>query len=141
MEHLSLSLQLYASRPLKIGAFSAASNVTGAFLCIIVHICIFLYTFVYTCTYVYNCLIFSLPSPPLVYVGILTDVDAVCVAMHRAGGIAVFDYATAAPYVKVRTLYRQIVHIILYINVCTDMCIMYISYMCNICVIVCLCVC
>ena len=54
-------LSLYSTRKLKIGAFSAASNVTG----------------------------------------ILTDVDAVAIMMHKAGGLAVFDYATAAPYVKV----------------------------------------
>jgi selenocysteine lyase/cysteine desulfurase/tRNA(Ile)-lysidine synthase TilS/MesJ len=58
---LQEKLQHYANRKIKIGAFSAASNVTG----------------------------------------ILTDVDAVSVAMHRAGGIVVFDYATAAPYVKI----------------------------------------
>jgi selenocysteine lyase/cysteine desulfurase len=35
------------------------------------------------------------------FVGILTDVNAVSICMHRAGGLVVFDYATAAPYVKV----------------------------------------
>ena len=33
--------------------------------------------------------------------GILTDVDAVSICMHRAGGIVIFDYATAAPYLKI----------------------------------------
>ena len=46
---------------MKVGAFSAASNVTG----------------------------------------VLTDVNAVSALMHRAGGLVFFDYATAAPYVKV----------------------------------------
>jgi selenocysteine lyase/cysteine desulfurase len=32
--------------------------------------------------------------------GILTDTIAVSNLMHRAGGLAFFDYATAAPYVK-----------------------------------------
>lgn len=48
---------------MKVGAFSAASNVTG----------------------------------------VLTDTNAVSALMHRAGGLVFFDYATAAPYVKVRT--------------------------------------
>eukprot|EP00602_Paraphysomonas_sp_CaronLab_P001188 CAMPEP_0185020696 /NCGR_PEP_ID=MMETSP1103-20130426/3333_1 /TAXON_ID=36769 /ORGANISM="Paraphysomonas bandaiensis, Strain Caron Lab Isolate" /LENGTH=1106 /DNA_ID=CAMNT_0027551757 /DNA_START=21 /DNA_END=3341 /DNA_ORIENTATION=- len=61
LEHLDQELKEYSNRKLKIGAFAAASNVTG----------------------------------------ILTDVDALAVAMHRAGGLAVFDYATAAPYVKI----------------------------------------
>jgi selenocysteine lyase/cysteine desulfurase len=61
LDDLRGKLKLYASRSVKIGSFSAASNVSG----------------------------------------VLTDVDAVSVAMHRAGGLAVFDYATAAPYVKV----------------------------------------
>ena len=51
----------YKDRSVKIGAFSAASNVTG----------------------------------------VLTDVDNVSILMHKFGGIVVFDYATAAPYVKV----------------------------------------
>lgn len=61
LDDLKEKLQLYGKRSVKIGAFSAASNVSG----------------------------------------VLTDVDAVSIAMHRAGGIVVFDYATAAPYVKV----------------------------------------
>lgn len=32
--------------------------------------------------------------------GVLTDVDAVATLMHQNGGLAIFDYATAAPYVK-----------------------------------------
>ena len=47
---------------MKVGAFSAASNVTG----------------------------------------VLTDTNQVSALMHRAGGLVFFDYATAAPYVKVR---------------------------------------
>lgn len=33
--------------------------------------------------------------------GILTDVKSVSIIMHRANGLVFFDYATAAPYVKV----------------------------------------
>ena len=33
--------------------------------------------------------------------GIMTDVDAVSVLMHRHDGVVFFDYATAAPYLKV----------------------------------------
>ena len=33
--------------------------------------------------------------------GILTAVDEVCVAMHQVSGYAIFDYATAAPYVHI----------------------------------------
>ena len=32
--------------------------------------------------------------------GIITDVDSVCILMHQSGGLAFFDYATAAPYVQ-----------------------------------------
>ena len=32
--------------------------------------------------------------------GFLTDVDAVAVAIHKAGGLVCFDYSAAAPYVK-----------------------------------------
>ncbi|GFO25655.1 tRNA 2-thiocytidine biosynthesis protein ttca [Plakobranchus ocellatus] len=61
MEHLELTLKTYqgGSRQL-IGAFSAASNVTG----------------------------------------VLTDVDAVTICLHKHGALAVWDYACAAPYVK-----------------------------------------
>jgi len=51
----------YSNRRLKIGAFSAASNVTG--LC--------------------------------------TDVVEASIMLHKYGALAFFDYATAAPYVKV----------------------------------------
>ena len=34
----------------------------------------------------------------------MTCVDAVSVIMHRHGGVALFDYAAAAPYVKVGVL-------------------------------------
>ena len=60
IDSLKDALQTHKDRVIKIGTFSAASNVTG----------------------------------------ILTAVDAISAAMHRAGGIALFDYATAAPYVK-----------------------------------------
>jgi len=60
LEHLDHLLQQYRSRRVKIGAMSAASNVTG----------------------------------------ICTDVDAVCIALHAAGALAFFDYATAAPYIQ-----------------------------------------
>ena len=33
--------------------------------------------------------------------GVLTNVNAVSALMHRSGGLVFFDYATAAPYVKV----------------------------------------
>jgi len=64
LSDLHSKLTKYASRKLKIGAFSACSNVTG----------------------------------------ILTHVDAVSVVMHRHGGIVSFDYATAAPYIKVKII-------------------------------------
>jgi selenocysteine lyase/cysteine desulfurase len=56
------ALQQYAERPLKIGAFSAASNVTG----------------------------------------ILTDCDGISRLLHEHGALAIWDYAAAAPYVKIR---------------------------------------
>ena len=58
---LARLLHLHSSRNVKVGAFSAASNVTG----------------------------------------VLTNVNAVSALMHRSGGLVFFDYATAAPYVKV----------------------------------------
>jgi selenocysteine lyase/cysteine desulfurase len=61
LHDLEQKLAAAAARPLKIGAFSAASNVTG----------------------------------------ILTDVRAVARILHRAGALAVFDYAAAAPYVPI----------------------------------------
>jgi len=57
--HLQQLLTQHQARRVKIGAMSAASNVTG--MC--------------------------------------TDVDAVSIALHAAGALAFFDYATAAPYV------------------------------------------
>jgi selenocysteine lyase/cysteine desulfurase len=51
----------YAARPLRIGSFSAASNVTG----------------------------------------VLSDVRAIARMLNRAGALAFFDYAAAAPYVPI----------------------------------------
>jgi selenocysteine lyase/cysteine desulfurase len=51
----------YAARPLKIGAFSAASNVTG----------------------------------------IVSDTAGISVLLHRYGALAFWDFAAAAPYVKI----------------------------------------
>ena len=61
LDHLSEELERYAARPLKIGSFSAASNVTG----------------------------------------ILTDVDAVSIMLHRHGALAFWDYAAAGPYLPI----------------------------------------
>ena len=61
LDHLSEELERYAARPLKIGSFSAASNVTG----------------------------------------ILTDVDAVSILLHRHGALAFWDYAAAGPYLPI----------------------------------------
>nr|CCA19622.1 unnamed protein product putative [Albugo laibachii Nc14]CCA22872.1 unnamed protein product putative [Albugo laibachii Nc14] len=60
LEDLEKQLTKYTSRSLRIGAFSAASNVTG----------------------------------------VLTDVDAVTVMLHKHGALAIWDYASAAPYVR-----------------------------------------
>ncbi|CAM9968587.1 unnamed protein product, partial [Discosporangium mesarthrocarpum] len=60
-EDLMIKLRMFATRKLKIGAFCAASNVTG----------------------------------------VLEDVDAVTAMLHRQGALAVWDYATAAPYMRV----------------------------------------
>ena len=60
LTHLRELLITYGNRRLKIGSFSAASNVTG----------------------------------------ILTAVDDVSILLHQHGALAFFDYATAAPYVK-----------------------------------------
>lgn len=59
--HLKQELKRHAGRPLKIGAFSAASNVTG----------------------------------------IVTDVDAVSIVLHRHGALACWDYAAAGPYLPI----------------------------------------
>jgi selenocysteine lyase/cysteine desulfurase len=61
LEHLEHELRRHRARPLKVGSFSAASNVTG----------------------------------------IVTDVDAVAIALHRHGALACFDYAAAAPYLAI----------------------------------------
>jgi selenocysteine lyase/cysteine desulfurase len=61
LEHLCEELERHAARPLKLGSFSAASNVTG----------------------------------------ILTDVDAVSILLHRFGALAFWDYAAAAPHVPI----------------------------------------
>ncbi|MEI6649459.1 MAG: aminotransferase class V-fold PLP-dependent enzyme [Actinomycetes bacterium] len=57
---LEKCLEKYADRPLKIGSFSAASNVTG----------------------------------------IISDSKAITRLLHKFGALAVWDYAAAAPYVK-----------------------------------------
>jgi selenocysteine lyase/cysteine desulfurase len=61
LEDLRRKAHAYRDRPLRIGAVSAASNVTG----------------------------------------ILTDVRAVCRALHAEGAIACIDYAAAGPYVPI----------------------------------------
>eukprot|EP00966_Prymnesium_polylepis_P168480 3895358-Prymnesium_polylepis.1 len=60
LAQLAAELDAAADRPLRVGAFSAASNVTG----------------------------------------ILTDVDAVTMTLKSRGALAVWDYASAAPYGK-----------------------------------------
>jgi selenocysteine lyase/cysteine desulfurase len=59
--HLREELERYGARPLKIGSFSAASNVTG----------------------------------------VLTDVDAVSILLHRHGALAFWDYAAAASHLPI----------------------------------------
>ncbi len=61
LEQLETELLRYADRPLRIGSFSAASNVTG----------------------------------------ILSDTRAISVVLHRHGALSFWDFAAAAPYVKV----------------------------------------
>ena len=56
---LEVALAAHADRPLKIGSFSAASNVTG----------------------------------------VLSDVRAIAILLHRHGALSFWDYAAAAPYV------------------------------------------
>ena len=58
---LERQLQEHAERPMKIGSFSAASNVTG----------------------------------------LISDVPRIARVLHRAGALALFDYAAAAPYVPI----------------------------------------
>ncbi|MCP3960986.1 MAG: aminotransferase class V-fold PLP-dependent enzyme [bacterium] len=61
LEHLERELERYGKRPLLIGSFSAASNVTG----------------------------------------IESDADTVAAILHRHGALSFWDYAAAAPYVKI----------------------------------------
>ena len=61
LEVLQNQLKRFADRPLKIGSFSAASNVTG----------------------------------------IMTDVPVVTALLKREGALAFWDYAAAAPYLKI----------------------------------------
>jgi selenocysteine lyase/cysteine desulfurase len=61
LQELEEQLQLHAHRVLRVGAFSACSNVTG----------------------------------------VCTAMDEVSILLHRYHALAVFDYATAAPYVKI----------------------------------------
>jgi selenocysteine lyase/cysteine desulfurase len=61
LEHLDAELERFARRPLLIGSFSAASNVTG----------------------------------------VVTDVDAVSIALHRRGALAWWDYAAAGPHLPI----------------------------------------
>jgi selenocysteine lyase/cysteine desulfurase len=61
LDHLREELEHHATRRLKIGSFSAASNVTG----------------------------------------IITDVDAVSILLHRHGALAFWDYAAAGPYLPI----------------------------------------
>jgi selenocysteine lyase/cysteine desulfurase len=61
LDELADALSRHAERPVKIGSFSAASNVTG----------------------------------------IITDVDAISILLHRHGALSLFDYAAAAPYLPI----------------------------------------
>ena len=61
LDHLQEELERHAARPLKIGSFSAASNVTG----------------------------------------IVTDMDAVSILLHRFGALACWDCAAAAPHLPI----------------------------------------
>jgi selenocysteine lyase/cysteine desulfurase/CRP-like cAMP-binding protein len=61
LDHLADELERHRDRPLKVGSFSAASNVTG----------------------------------------IVTDVDAVSILLHRHGAYACWDYAAAGPYLEI----------------------------------------
>jgi selenocysteine lyase/cysteine desulfurase len=62
LERLEAQLLAFADRPLKIGSFSAASNVTG----------------------------------------VISDVRAISILLHRHGALSLWDYAAAAPYVAIR---------------------------------------
>ena len=61
LTQLERELERYASRPLRIGSFSAASNVTG----------------------------------------IVSETTAITRLLHRYGALSFWDYAAAAPYVKI----------------------------------------
>jgi len=61
IDRLEAALDEYADRPLKIGSFSAASNVTG----------------------------------------VLSDVRAISILLHRHGALSFWDFAAAAPYVSI----------------------------------------
>jgi selenocysteine lyase/cysteine desulfurase len=61
LEHLDRELETHAARPLRIGTFSAASNVTG----------------------------------------IVSDTAAITRTLHRHGALAFWDFAAAAPYVRI----------------------------------------
>ena len=61
LDRLDAELAAYADRPLRIGSFSAASNVTG----------------------------------------IVSNTDAVSALLHRHGALSFWDFAAAAPYVRV----------------------------------------
>jgi selenocysteine lyase/cysteine desulfurase len=61
LEHLREELVRHSDRALKIGSFSAASNVTG----------------------------------------IVTDVDAVSILLHRHGALALWDYAAGGPHLRI----------------------------------------
>ena len=61
LDRLETALLAHADRPLRIGSFSAASNVTG----------------------------------------IISDVRAISVLLHRHGALSFWDVAAAAPYVKI----------------------------------------
>jgi selenocysteine lyase/cysteine desulfurase len=60
-DHLKEELLRFAERPLKIGSFSAASNVTG----------------------------------------IVSDTEGITLLLHRYGALALWDFAAAAPYVRI----------------------------------------
>jgi selenocysteine lyase/cysteine desulfurase len=61
LEQLEKELEAYAGRQLKIGSFSAASNVTG----------------------------------------IISDVSAISILLHRHGALSFWDFAAAGPYVDI----------------------------------------
>nr|WP_225937468.1 aminotransferase class V-fold PLP-dependent enzyme [Myxococcus sp. RHSTA-1-4] len=67
LSHLEAELKNYQDRPLKIGSFSAASNVTG----------------------------------------IGTDTRNVAALLHRYGALSFWDFAAAAPYVKIEMNMRD----------------------------------